>query len=175
MRIDGKVAVVTGAASGIGFATAEALAEAGAQVVLGDIARENGAQMRERFVQLVQAHGGKDHDDVAWAMNDIAAHLKEKNRPPSDWFPLQESCYEMYKRLYGNALHEGLAVSAYNYGSSLLQLGCVEEALPIVFEALDMHQKLANGQPSEDASFAMSAIALAYSRMGEHHKALVME
>jgi NAD(P)-dependent dehydrogenase (short-subunit alcohol dehydrogenase family) len=35
-RLDGKVAVVTGAARGIGFATAEALAEAGAFVVVAD-------------------------------------------------------------------------------------------------------------------------------------------
>jgi NAD(P)-dependent dehydrogenase (short-subunit alcohol dehydrogenase family) len=36
-RLDGKVAVVTGAAQGIGFATAEALAEAGALVVVSDM------------------------------------------------------------------------------------------------------------------------------------------
>ena len=42
MRLDDKVAVVTGAASGIGLATANTLAEAGAHVVLADIAEENG-------------------------------------------------------------------------------------------------------------------------------------
>jgi 2-hydroxycyclohexanecarboxyl-CoA dehydrogenase len=42
LRLDGKTAVVTGAASGIGRATAEALAAAGAFVVLGDIATEAG-------------------------------------------------------------------------------------------------------------------------------------
>lgn len=43
MRLDGKTAVVTGAASGIGRAVAEVLAQAGAHVVLGDIAEDNGA------------------------------------------------------------------------------------------------------------------------------------
>jgi len=44
MRLDGKTAVVTGAASGIGRATADVLAAAGAHVVLGDIAEDNGAK-----------------------------------------------------------------------------------------------------------------------------------
>ena len=43
MRLDGKTAVVTGAASGIGRAVAEGLAAAGAHVVLGDLNEEGGA------------------------------------------------------------------------------------------------------------------------------------
>jgi 2-hydroxycyclohexanecarboxyl-CoA dehydrogenase len=42
MKLDGKIAVVTGAASGIGLATADALAEAGAFVVIADVARDKG-------------------------------------------------------------------------------------------------------------------------------------
>jgi 2-hydroxycyclohexanecarboxyl-CoA dehydrogenase len=42
MRFDGKTALVTGAASGIGRATAEGFGLAGARVVLGDINEEGG-------------------------------------------------------------------------------------------------------------------------------------
>jgi len=42
MSFENKIAVVTGAASGIGKATAEALAEEGAIVICADIDRENG-------------------------------------------------------------------------------------------------------------------------------------
>jgi 2-hydroxycyclohexanecarboxyl-CoA dehydrogenase len=52
MRLDGKTVVVTGAASGIGAATAEAMAEAGGDIVLADLSAEKGEQhaaaLRER-------------------------------------------------------------------------------------------------------------------------------
>jgi 2-hydroxycyclohexanecarboxyl-CoA dehydrogenase len=55
MSFKDKVAVVTGAASGIGKATAEALAEAGASVVAADIDRDKG----EAAVAAIRAQGHK--------------------------------------------------------------------------------------------------------------------
>src|SRR5207253_4929383 len=55
MEPNGKVAVITGAGSGIGRATALALAEAGALIVAADI-DENGAR---ETVRLIDSAGGK--------------------------------------------------------------------------------------------------------------------
>jgi NAD(P)-dependent dehydrogenase (short-subunit alcohol dehydrogenase family) len=54
MRLEGKVALVTGAASGIGRATACLLASEGAAVVVGDMAEAGG---RETVRQIVKAGG----------------------------------------------------------------------------------------------------------------------
>ncbi len=54
-RIDGTVAVVTGAASGIGEATAQVLAAAGAAVVAGDIDEEGAA----RTAKQITGDGGR--------------------------------------------------------------------------------------------------------------------
>jgi len=54
MEIDGKAAVVSGAASGIGRAMAVALAAAGARVVVADVNEEGGAQT----VDHIGAKGG---------------------------------------------------------------------------------------------------------------------
>ena len=64
MRFSQKVALVTGAADGIGAATAELFAEQGASVVIGDIDDKGGAEVRDRII----AAGGKAvfvHADIA--------------------------------------------------------------------------------------------------------------
>ena len=48
-RFEGKVAVVTGGASGIGAATLRRLASEGASVVCADIDREKGAALVEEL------------------------------------------------------------------------------------------------------------------------------
>jgi NAD(P)-dependent dehydrogenase (short-subunit alcohol dehydrogenase family) len=65
-RIDGKVALVTGAASGIGEATAALFAREGARVVVADLQDELGQQVVER----IRTAGGTAHyihSDVAVA------------------------------------------------------------------------------------------------------------
>lgn len=56
MRLDGKIAIVTGAGSGIGRATAMRLAQEGASLVLNDL---NSGTLDEIVKQIVKQHGVK--------------------------------------------------------------------------------------------------------------------
>jgi NAD(P)-dependent dehydrogenase (short-subunit alcohol dehydrogenase family) len=53
-RVDGKTAIVTGGALGIGKAAAERLAEEGAQVAVTDVKDDEGASV----VDAIEADGG---------------------------------------------------------------------------------------------------------------------
>ena len=53
-RLSGKVAVITGAASGIGLATVELFVEEGARVVAADVQEEAGRELERRFPGVVR-------------------------------------------------------------------------------------------------------------------------
>ena len=80
MKIEGKVAVVTGAASGLGLASACALAEAGAHVVAIDLDEGRMGRLRESIAPdrlLTQAASVADESSVAAA---IAAGVERARR-----------------------------------------------------------------------------------------------
>ncbi|WP_182086283.1 glucose 1-dehydrogenase [Aureimonas sp. ME7] len=57
-RLDDRIALVTGAAQGIGFSTAEALSEAGAHVVLADLSLEGAEAGAERLRSMGRSAEG---------------------------------------------------------------------------------------------------------------------
>ena len=78
MDLHNKVAVVTGGASGLGLAAAQALADGGATVVIIDMNAEAGAKAvaelgakKSHFIQLDVSNG----PDVEAAFNKIKADL----------------------------------------------------------------------------------------------------
>lgn len=80
-RVEGKVALVTGAAMGLGQATAERLAQEGAKILISDINEEQGRAV----VAGIKASGG------------IAAFHRHDVAEPAQW----DATIAEVKRLYG--------------------------------------------------------------------------
>jgi 3-oxoacyl-[acyl-carrier protein] reductase len=86
-RLDGRAAVVTGGASGIGRAAAEVLAAAGARVVVGDL----DARGAEQVAAAIRADGG---DALAQAV-DVASRAQIEalvGRATAEWGRLDVMC-----------------------------------------------------------------------------------
>jgi 2-hydroxycyclohexanecarboxyl-CoA dehydrogenase len=80
MSLSGKVAVVTGAASGIGRQTAEMMAQAGAHVILADLSAEKGEQEAARLrdtglsASFAQVDVASDESVEAFARTVLGRH-----------------------------------------------------------------------------------------------------
>ncbi|HKI73846.1 MAG TPA: SDR family NAD(P)-dependent oxidoreductase, partial [Pseudomonadales bacterium] len=88
-RVEGKVVVVTGAASGLGLADAKALVAEGAQVVMTDINADSGVRLAE---ELGATFFAQDVSDEA------------------SWVQLMASVSERFGRLDGLVNNAGIAV-----------------------------------------------------------------
>jgi NAD(P)-dependent dehydrogenase (short-subunit alcohol dehydrogenase family) len=95
-RIDGKVALVTGAASGIGAACAQALAREGAGVALGDVQEAKGAALAEK----IGAGGGK------------AVFLRHDVTSEEDWIEIVAEVERAFGRLDILVNNAGIAIGA---------------------------------------------------------------
>ncbi|CAG0908786.1 unnamed protein product [Cyprideis torosa] len=80
MKIDGHVAVVTGGASGLGKATAQHLADLGAQVMILDYNANDAAQVADQINGHAQQCNVSDEASVADAIDAATSHFGQAPR-----------------------------------------------------------------------------------------------
>ena len=127
-RVDGKVCLITGAASGLGLADAEVLASEGARLVLTDIDTDGGRKAAERIVEK----GGE------------AIFLEHDVRDEQRWQAVVDATEREYGRLDVLVNNAGVVVVAMPEDTTLEQfrfvnavmsegvfLGC-KTALPLI-------------------------------------------
>lgn len=78
MRLKGKIALVTGAAQGIGQAIAERFIEEGAQVILTDILDEKGEKLIQELGSAAHYHHLDAGDEAKWIK--LMEYIKKKFR-----------------------------------------------------------------------------------------------
>jgi len=146
MRLPDKVALISGGASGMGRATAEAFAREGATVVLGDIADDDAAAVAEQ----IRAAGGRAHhlhldvaDEADWmaAIGEVADRFGRldvlvNNAGISGTFDPDLTSTEYFDRLMSvNArgvflgIKHGAAAMARTGGGSIVNLSSISASI----------------------------------------------
>lgn len=84
MKIDGRVALVTGAASGLGLATTKQLLDSGASVVMVDLPTSNGDTVAKELGDAVLFQGADvTSEEEVRAAVDLAAKSSEASTSTS--------------------------------------------------------------------------------------------